>query len=286
VAPAAGLFVVLGPSAADAIVAVNFPLLVSGPPPAVEALATEAMRAMTNKLKTAVVLLCAAVGLAGAGAATVWACGGYGPRPAPPVSEAKPFHDRSVETTEMKPDETAAWARSAPNDAADAGTDRPVGAGDAWFAKPAQFVLTNPARDITVVSDRHETFVEFFRRQPVLVATVPAAVLDKVFVTAKGPVDFVFVDKASFNMDGPRVSVYGAALKLAPVPFGGPVSRLLDAAGLAQPVVFVRDADDKNLWHAAGFTRRSSVGFFATDERITPDDFAPADLLQTIPKKK
>jgi hypothetical protein len=80
--------------------------------------------------------------------------------------------------------------------------------------------------------------------------------------------------------------VYGASVKLAPVPFDGPVSHLLDMTDAAQPLVFVRDADDKNLWHAVGFTRRSSVGFFATTERVKPDEFAPADLVHEAPKKK
>ena len=285
--PAAGLAMVLGPSAAEAVVAVNFHLLVSGPPSAAEALATEAMRAMTtSKLKTLTVVLFAAVGLAGTGAATVWACGGYGPRFAPPASAAKPYPFDSVGTTAAKPDEPAAWARPVPKVAVAAGADRPAGAGDAGFAKPARFVLTNPARDITIVTNRDETFVEFFRRQPVMVAVVPADVREKMLYAAKGPVDFVFVDKASFNVDGPRAAAYGAAVKLSPVPFDGPVSRLLERTDAAQPVVFVRDANDKNLWHAVGYTRRTSVGFFAGTERVKPDDFAPAELVQDAPKKK
>ena len=283
--PAAGLAMVLGPSAAEAVVAVNFHLLVSGPPSAAEALATEAMRAMTtSKLKTLTVVLFAAVGLAGTGAATVWACGGI--IPSPPVSAAKPYPFDSVGTTAAKPDEPAAWARPVPKAAVAAGADHPAGAGDAGVAKPARFVMVNPARDITIVTDRHETFVEFFRRQPVMVAVVPAEVRDKLLYAAKGPVSFVFVDNASFNVDGPRVAAYGAAVKLSPVPFDGPVFRLLEMTAAARPVVFVRDAEDKNRWHAVGFTRRSSVGFFAGTERVAPDDFAPAELVQDAPKKK
>ena len=52
-------------------------------------------------------------------------------------------------------------------------------------------------------------------------------------------------------------------------------------------MVFVRDASDKDLWHAVGFTKRSSVGFFAGTKRVKPDDFAPADLLHhEKPEKK
>ena len=51
-----------------------------------------------------------------------------------------------------------------------------------------------------------------------------------------------------------------------------------ETAPAENPVVFVRDAGDKK-WHAVGFTRRLSVGFFTATERVKPDDFAPADLL-------
>jgi hypothetical protein len=234
-----------------------------------------------GKLQTAAVLLLATVGLAGAGAATVWACG-VPLRPTPaPVSEAKPFPFESIATTPAKPnDPPEVWTRPVPAAAVTAGTDHPSGTGDAGAAKTALFVMTNPARDITIVSDRHETFVEFFRRQPVMIATVPAEVRDKMLYAEKGPVDFVFVEKASFNVDGPRVAAYGASVKLAPVPLRSPVARLLESTAPSEPVVFVRDAANKDLWHAVGFTRRSSVGFFAGTERVKPDDFAPADLIE------
>ncbi|MBN9118075.1 MAG: hypothetical protein J0I06_02725, partial [Planctomycetes bacterium] len=265
---------------ADAVPVVSVHLLVTGPPPAVEALATEAMKAMTGKFNTLVAAALVAVGLAGAGAATVWACGGYGPllRPAPPVSEAKPYPFGSVETREAGAEAPAPAVGRPGSDRGAVGSDKPAGT-DAGTAKPALFVMTNPARDITVVSDRHEAFVEFFRRQPVLVASVPKDVRDKLLYDAKGPVGFVFVDNASFNVDGPRVAAYGASVRLAPVTFEGSAFRLLEAIDARHPVVFVRDASNKDLWHAVGFTRRSSVGFFAVAERVKPDDFAPADLL-------
>jgi RNA polymerase sigma factor (sigma-70 family) len=289
--PAAGLLAALGPGAADAVAvgALNFHLLNTSPSPAVEALATEAMKAMTtSKLKGVAVAVLAAVGLASAGAATVWACGGYGliPRPSAPVSEAKPYPLQSIETTEAKPSETPAWDRAAPKDVP-AFADKP-GAADgavAGTAKPALFVMTNPAKDITIVSDRHEKFVEFFRRQEVLVAVVPANVRDKLLYDPKGSNGMVFVDTASFNTDGPRAAVYGAGVKLAPVTLDGPAFRLLEMTDEKFPVVFIRDEGDKNLWHAVGFTRRSAVGFFAAKERVKPDDFAPADLLLKNDKK-
>jgi hypothetical protein len=287
--PAAGLLVALGGTTADAAPILTLSLLVAKPSPAVEALATEAMRAMTtSKLKMVAVALLTVVGVAGAGAATVWACGGYGPRPVRPVSPAKPYPMQSVETRESGSDDpTMAWARPAPSGTADAGTDKPGGA-DAGVAKPARFVMTNPARDITVVTDRHETFVEFFRRQPVMIAVLPDALRTKL-LTGRTPTEFVFVDTASFNVEGPRAAAYAASVKLAPLSLAppsldDPVFNLLEMTSQSEPVVFVRDAANKDLWHAVGFTRRSSNGFFTGKARVAPDDFAPIDLLH-IEKK-
>lgn len=277
--PAAGLLVATAPTTADAVPVVSFQLLTSAPSPAAEALATEALKVMVaSKLKSVAVAVLAVAGLAGAGAATVWACGGYGPRPTvPPVSAAKPYPLQSVETREAQPgDAPAAVAKPG---AVEPGADKP-GGDNAGAGKSALFVMRNPARDITVVSDRHETLVEFFRRQPVLVATVPAPVREKVLFDAKGPTAFVFVDDASFNVTGPRVAAYGASVKLAPVPPAGPVGQLLETTGASEPIIFVRDAADKNLWHAVGYTTRPSAGFFADTKRAKGDDFAPSELLQ------
>lgn len=286
VIPATGLLAMLGSNAA-AVSQIPFHLLVSSSPPAVEALAMETMKAMTtSKLKLVTVVLFTAIGLAAAGTATVWACGGYGRplRPNPPVSDAKPYPFQSVETTEAKPNESAIWNRPKPRDVPTF-VDKP-GADNAGVAKSALFIMTNPAKDIIIVSDRHEKFVEFFRRQPVMVAVVPANVHSKLLYGNTQPVNFDFVEKASLNEDGPRVAAYGASVKLAPLAANGPVFQLLDNVNPNTPVVFVRDESDKNLWHAVGLTRRSSVGFFAARDRVAPDAFAPADLLQEKPKSE
>lgn len=279
--PAVGLTAALGTATADALPVVNVHLLVSSPSPTAEALAKEAIRAMTtNKLKTVAVALLAAIGLAGVGTATVWACGGLSPRPNPPVSEVKPFPLSSIEANEPKPETNpAVWEKPAPKAMVAPGIDRPAGEGVAGIAKPAQFVMLNPAKDITIVSDRHETFVEFFKRQPVLIAHVPDNIRDKILFSGKGTEDLTFLGNASFNVDGTRAAVYGASVKLAPVPFDGSVYRLLDANVRTKSVIFVRDAADKDLWHAVGFTNRQSFAFFASTERVKPDDFAPADLI-------
>jgi hypothetical protein len=263
---------------------VNLSLLVSNPSPAVEALAKEAIRAMTtSKLKTVAVVLLATVGLAGAGVTTVWACGGLPPRPNPPVSEAKPYQLSSVEANEPKPEvNPAAWEKPAPKQLVAPGIDRPTADGVTGVAKPASFVMTNPARDITVVSDRHEKFVEFFTRRPVFIASVPDNIRDKILYGGKGTDGPTFLGNASFNVDGNRAAVYGTSVKLAAIPFDGPVYRLLDANTKAKSMVFVRDAADKDLWHAVGFTSRDSFAFFASKERVKPDDFAPADLVKTL----
>src|SRR5262249_12079797 len=153
-----------------------------------------------------------------------------------------------VETREPTTDSPPmAWVRPVPTSVADAGTDKP-GEGDGGVAKQARFVLTNPARDITVVSDRHETFVEFFRRQPVMIAILPAMQRQKL-LTNKPFTDFEFLPSASFNVDGPRAAVYGASIKLAPLSLAPPamdepVFRLLDMTSAVEPVIFVRDATD------------------------------------------
>src|SRR5262249_17945394 len=157
--------------------------------------------------KTAAVVLLAVIGLTGAGTATVWACGGFFPEPSvPPVSNAKPFPLESVETRVPKSDDTpGAWTKPVPKEVVAAGTDKPATDGKAavkrGVAKPGGAVLETPAGDITAVSDRPEKFVEFFRRQTVLIAHIPAATLDKMLYDAKGPSEPVFVDNASFNND-------------------------------------------------------------------------------------
>lgn len=282
--PAAGVLAALGPTTADAIPVVSLSLLATGTPPAVEALATEAMRAMaTSKLKAALLTACVAAGLAGAGGATAWACGVLPLIAVAPATTGKSFPLSSAEQPELKPDAGAAVEGRKPT-AALAGTDKPGGE-FAAAAKPLQVVVSNPARDITVVSARDERFAEFFRRQPVMVAGVPDNLRDKLLYDAKGP-GRVFVDYASFNVDGPRAAAYGASVKVAPVPLGGPEYRLLARAPRTAAVVFVRDAADAELWHAVGFTTRPSAGFFAETKRTAPDDFAPADLLYHEPKSK
>ena len=46
--------------------------------------------------------------------------------------------------------------------------------------------------------------------------------------------DFQFVEKASFNVDGPRAAAYGASVKLAAVPPNGPVYRLLEMTSVSE----------------------------------------------------
>jgi hypothetical protein len=130
------------------------------------------------------------------------------------------------------------------------------------------------------VTDRHETLVAFFKRHPVLIAQVPQNIREKILYGGKSPTDFMFLANASFNVDGTRIAAYGASVKLAAVPHNGSVYRLLEANPRAKSIIFVRDAADKDLWHVVGFTNRESFAFFAGKDRVNPDDFAPADLLQ------
>lgn len=277
--PAAGLLAALGSTTADALPVMSVSLLASSPP-AVEALATEVTKAMTaSKFKLVLLAVGLTIGLTGAGVATAWACGGLTPRPVEPGA-AEPAPTPRIGAS-PKPE----TAKPTMNLVA-AGEDKPGATDSGAAAKPTYVVLGNPAQDITVVSDRDEKFVAFFRRQPVMIAGVPANVRDKLLHDAKGSNGHVFVNYASFNAEDPRTAVYGASVKLAPLAFNGPVYRLLVAAPKEAAVVFVRDATDKDLWYAVGFTRRSSAGFFAIAERVKPDDFAPADLLHAEPKGK
>jgi RNA polymerase sigma factor (sigma-70 family) len=279
--PAAALAVALAPGAAGAVPNVSLSVLVSGPSPAAEALATEVLKAMTtSKLQTALVTAAALAALTATGAATVWACGGYGGgRLAPPASALKPFPLESTDTRDGPARPAEVWAREAPREVPPMG-DKLAGATGGGTAKPGRFQLRNPARDITVVSDRDETLVQFFRRQPVMVASVRPADLQKMVTDERGVLR-TFVTSASFNVDGPLAAAYGADVRLAPVEIETPVWLLLELKDRKDAVEFVRDATDKDTWHAAGVTSRAPVGFFARDERVKPDDFAPTDLLHT-----
>ncbi|MBY0457258.1 MAG: hypothetical protein K2V38_07975, partial [Gemmataceae bacterium] len=258
--PAAGLAAVLGADT-NASAAGSLP---ATPSAVAEALAAEVARALPGSFPRATALgVLGLLGATGLVVATAWTLGGFEPPNGVP---------------------------SAPSVKAVEGA-RPPAKGDKGekgaAPKPTRFVLRNPAGDIAVVSDRDEPFADFFRRQPVLVAKVRAE-LRAELLAGKGepkPLDFTFVDDASFNTDGPRVAVYGASVRLVPVPPADPAFRLLDAADRRDAVVFVRDPVDRNVWHPVGFTRRPSAGFFASGERVGPDTFAPADLLQRGEKK-
>ncbi len=273
VLPAAGLVVALGSPISAAVPRV----VLAGHSEVIETLARETVKAMTmSKLKATTAVMLAVAGVVGTG--VVLACGGYGPRPTvPPVSAAKPPPDRSIES---RTDENAITAWAKPMARGDVATDKPAGA-NAAVAKPTRFILRNPAGDITIVTDRDEKFVEFFRRQRVLVAGVTAKDLDTL-MGAKTPTARMFVDQASYNDgDGMNVAMYGSYIRLAPI--GMEMADLiLDTDSPA--LVMVPDAKEKDLWHAVGVTSRSSSAFFASKEKKARDDFAPADLRFT-PKK-
>jgi RNA polymerase sigma factor (sigma-70 family) len=274
VMPAAGLGVVLGVGS-PAVAAIPRAVL-TGHSERITELAGEALRAMSvSKLKSAAAVVLAVAGVVGVGTGVVLACGV--PRlTVPPVSPAKPFPLSSVES---KPDDGTPAAWSKPGTGADAATDKPGGA-NAGIAKPTRFILRNPERDITIVTDRDETFVEFFRRQRVMVAGVTQKDFDAA-LAAKEPTARLFVDYASYNEAGMLAAVYGSYARLAPI--SPRVADVVpDADGRA--LVLVADAKDQDVWHVAGFTTRSSVGFFTAKEKKGRDDFAPADLIHT--KKK
>jgi RNA polymerase sigma factor (sigma-70 family) len=271
--PAAGLGVALGPPSLAAIPKVAL----TGHSAAIETLARETVNAMwTSKVKTTAAVVLAVAGLAGIGTGVVFACGEGFLFPTRPVSATKPAPDRSVESRGGD-DALAAWAK--PNAGANDAADKPGGpAAGAGTAKPTRFVLQNPIGDITIVSDRDEKFVEFFRRQKVMIAGITpkdfAAAL-----AAKKPSDRIFVNYASYNGESPMNATYGSYIQLAPLRVD--IFEMVDATSA---LVLVPDPKEPDVWHAVGFTSRSSVGFFASKEKKKGDDFAPFDLLHTEKK--
>jgi RNA polymerase sigma factor (sigma-70 family) len=272
VVPAVGLGVALGSPALAALPRV----VLTGHSELITELATEALRAMSvSKLKSTAMVALAAIGVIGVGTGIVLACGG--PRPtARPVSEAKPYPLQSVETT-TDGGENAGFVKPMAGEVSFA--DKP-GGDNAGLAKSALFVLQNPNRDITVVTDRDETFTEFFRRQRVMIANVEQKDLDAA-IAAKGPTPRLFVNNASYNETGVMAAVYGSYTRLAPIE---PNVADVVIDGLGNAFVLAADPKDPELWHVVGFTYRPSTGFFTVKEKKGRDDFAPADLVRT-PKK-
>jgi RNA polymerase sigma factor (sigma-70 family) len=273
-APAAGLSAVMG---VDSSVAAALPrVILAGHSELVTELAMEAMRAMSaSKLQTMATIVLTAVALAGAGTGVVLACGGWVRPTVPPVSAAKPFPLQSVQT--MTEGGANAWAKPMAGELA--ASDKPNGE-NGGFAKPARFVLRNPERDITIVTDRDETFTEFFRRQRVMIAMVDPKLFDAA-ATARQPSERQFVSSASYNESGVMSAVYGSFVRLAPL---SPAVHAVVQFPAGRALVLTADLADKDVWHVAGFTNRSPEGFFTKKEKKGRDDFAPADLIHT-PKK-
>lgn len=276
VVPAAGLGAAIGIE--SPAVAALPRVVLAGHSDLVNELAGEAMRAMSiSKLKTMVAVVAATVGVVGIGTGVVVACGGYGPRMiATPVSAAKPFPLQSIDSTADGALDAGAFKPMAGELAAD---DKLAGE-NGGVAKPARFVLRNLERDITIVTDRDETFLEFFRRQRVMVAILERKDLEAA-MAAKTISPRIFALNASHNESGIMNATYGAFARIAPI------SVVVQDAmffGDGSTLVLVADEKEKDLWQVAGFTTRPPTGFFAAKEKKGRDDFAPADLIHT-PKK-
>jgi hypothetical protein len=150
-------------------------------------------------------------------------------------------------------------------------------------AKPGEIALTNPAKDIQVLSDRKESISQFFQRNRIVVGSQIISEV-KTAIEAKKVREMVFVNYSSHNDDAAREQLFGTNLKLAPMPPS--VAQLLrkqlaDPDGkerLGLTLILRRDAKDGDLYHVAGCTTRTSVSFFANDKRTPPDEFSPRDL--------
>jgi RNA polymerase sigma factor (sigma-70 family) len=269
VMPALGLGAALGESTALAALP---RVALAGHSEFVTQLAGEAMRAMSiSKLKTTVAVVLAAAGVVGIGAGVAYACGIGSRLIATPVSAAKPFLDRSIETSTDSNEENA-WPKPMAGelDAADK-----LAAENGGVAKPARFMLRNPERDITVFTDRDESFVEFFRRQRVIVAILGKKEFTEA-TTSQKPTERVFLTSASHNEAGLLNAAYGTFARIAPLKV-----EIAEVTHFADTLILVADPDEKDVWHVAGFTYRSPVGFFASKDKKGRDTFAPADLIHT-----
>ncbi|MFN7575112.1 MAG: hypothetical protein ACK5SA_08660 [Planctomycetota bacterium] len=146
--------------------------------------------------------------------------------------------------------------------------------------KPMYFTLTNPSKDIVVVSDRDEKFVEFFRRQRVLVAGLGEKEFEATMKAEKTSEKEQGVIYASYNEED-RTALYGAMVKLAPVakPVAEAIAALIPKDNVGRTLVMVPDPKEKDVWHIVGLTTRTPVGFFMTKDKEGTDDFAANELL-------
>jgi hypothetical protein len=159
----------------------------------------------------------------------------------------------------------------------------PGKAGDGAKEKKGTFAVVNPAKDIHVLSDREEGTVAFFRRHRLVVGGLLVEELRQALAAEK-PRTRVFVNYTSHNDDPKKEELFGTFVKLAPIK--GEVARLLQGQvkgpdgkeRFSVTVILRRDAADAELYHAVGYTTRSSVSSFARGKRQEPDDFSPQDL--------
>jgi hypothetical protein len=158
--------------------------------------------------------------------------------------------------------------------------------------KAGTVALVNPAKDIHVLSDRKEELVNFFHRSRVIVGGLRLEDLKQALKAAK-PREKVFLNYTSHNDDRNKEELFGSIVKLAPIT--GEAAQLLETQmkgpdgkeRFSVTVILKRDAADAELYHAVGYTDRSSVCFFSRGERKAPDTFSPPDLrFQAEAKKK
>ncbi|MFO0969417.1 MAG: hypothetical protein U0793_27995 [Gemmataceae bacterium] len=147
--------------------------------------------------------------------------------------------------------------------------------------KAAAKALTNPAKDIAVLSDRDESIPAFFRRRHIITGGIVDTEYKKL-VAAKEPLDKFFVNYTSHNDDKEGEARFGDFLKIAPV--APAVAKLIEDHHKARKrdpgvsLVLERDAADAKLYRVVGCMTRQHVGFFALDKRSEGDDFSPRDL--------
>jgi hypothetical protein len=151
--------------------------------------------------------------------------------------------------------------------------------------KPAEFALVNKAKDIRLISDRDEPILDCFTRNRILVGGVLPEELTKV-LEAKEPLPKFFVNYASQNDDAAKASTFGAYIEIAPP--SAAVAKLLKENKKTGTLALILRRDEKKpgLYHVAGCTERTSVGFFDNDKKNVTDGFSQKDLCYKGEPKK
>lgn len=157
-------------------------------------------------------------------------------------------------------------------------------------------VLTNKAGDIHLVSTADENVRDFFRGHHIIVGFVRLKKevgpnegnLTDILVADK-PVEKVFVHYASRNDDPEQSATFGMVVTIAP-PSPAVIELMKKRKAVEQEqdltLILREDEAKPGLWHIAGYTGRTAVGFFDSDAKNKDDGFSQKDLCFAVKGKK